>query len=307
MLLRVSLFLCLLLMPLSAASAQSINARIFDQGLTAFDRGEYADAARILRPLAEQGDARAQFLLGFMYRRGRGVPQDVAEAVKWFRRAADQNEASGLRFLGAMYYAGEGVPRDLVSAYVWISLGDAQSKEPPTKELNDIARQLTPAQMADAKKRISEWKPGTIASQPAATPQAALQPGPPSLVGYGHVSRSDGLKTFFVTGTFPNTSECERVSKIFADNWVNSAKTAGHSGKLESLTCDASVPRGTEYESLRHGTAAKHYIFFTESLRLMFVHERGTLDYERAMCERMRDAMKAMNPGATCDAPKQAR
>jgi uncharacterized protein len=138
---------------------------------------------------------------------------------------------------------------------------------------------------------------------PVPTPQT----GPTPLVGYGQVSRSDGLKTFFVAGTFPNTSECERVSKIFSDNWVNSAKAAGHSGKLESLTCDASVPRGTEYESLRHGTAAKHYIFFTERLRLMFVHERGTLDYERAMCERMRDAMKATDPNATCDAPKQGK
>ena len=303
---RVSLFFCLL-MSLSAAGAQSINTRIFDQGLIAFDRGEYADAARILRPLAEQGDARAQFLLGFMHRRGRGVPQDFAEALKWLRRAADQNEAGGLRFLGSMYHGGEGVPRDLVSAYVWFSLADAKTKEPPSKELADIARQLTPAQMAEAKKRIGEWKPGTIASQSAATSQATPQAGPTPLVGYGQVSRSDGLKTFFVAGTFPNASECERVSKIFSDNWVNSAKAAGHSGKLESLTCDASVPRGTEYESLRHGTAAKHYIFFTERLRLMFVHERGTLDYERAMCERMRDAMKAQDPSAKCDAPKQGK
>lgn len=91
-------------------------------------------------------------------------------------------------------------------------------------------------------------------------PVPTSQSGPTPLVGYGQVSRSDGLKTFFVAGTFPNASECERISKIFSDNWVNSAKAAGHSGKLESLTCDASVPRGTEYESLRHGTAAKHYI-----------------------------------------------
>ena len=214
MLFRVALLVCLL-MPLSAASAQSIDARIFDQGLIAFDRGEYADAARILRPLAEQGDARAQILLGFMHRRGRGVPQDFAEALKWFRRAADQNELGGLRFLGSMYYAGEGIPRDLVSAYVWISLADAQGKQPPSKELDDIARQLTPAQMAEAKKRISDWKPGTIANLSAVTPQATPQPVPPPLVGYGHVSRSDGLKTFFVAGTFPNASECERVSKIF--------------------------------------------------------------------------------------------
>jgi TPR repeat protein len=47
----------------------------FDEGLAAYERGDYATALRELRPLAEQ-DAAAQFLLGLMYDEGRGVPQD---------------------------------------------------------------------------------------------------------------------------------------------------------------------------------------------------------------------------------------
>ena len=43
-----------------------------------------------LRRLAEQGDADAQFKLGFMYDNGEGVPEDDTEAVKWFRMAAEQ-------------------------------------------------------------------------------------------------------------------------------------------------------------------------------------------------------------------------
>ena len=46
-----------------------------------------------LRTLAEQGDAAAQFNLGFRYDYGWGVPEDDAEAVRWYRLAADQGYA----------------------------------------------------------------------------------------------------------------------------------------------------------------------------------------------------------------------
>ena len=47
-------------------------------------------ALQEIRSLAEQGDADAQFLLGFMYAYGKGVAQDFAKAVKWYRKAAEQ-------------------------------------------------------------------------------------------------------------------------------------------------------------------------------------------------------------------------
>ena len=47
-----------------------------------------------VRQAAEQGDAKAQFSLGFMYANGQGVPKDDAEAMKWYRLAADQGYAA---------------------------------------------------------------------------------------------------------------------------------------------------------------------------------------------------------------------
>ncbi len=61
--------------------------------MAAYQRGDYATAIRKFRPLAEQGNAEAQFNLGGMYRQGRGVPQDDAEAMKWYRKAAEQGDA----------------------------------------------------------------------------------------------------------------------------------------------------------------------------------------------------------------------
>ena len=72
-----------------------------------------------LRAQAEQGDAEAQYRLGFMYAEGRGVPQDDAEAVRWYRLAADQGDARAMSNLGGMYAGGRGVVQDYVQAHMW--------------------------------------------------------------------------------------------------------------------------------------------------------------------------------------------
>ena len=54
-----------------------------EDAAAAYNRGDYATAVRLWQPLANGGDADAQFNLGQLYYRGRGVPQDYAEAAKW--------------------------------------------------------------------------------------------------------------------------------------------------------------------------------------------------------------------------------
>lgn len=78
-----------------------------------------ADPFVELRKAAEQGDAEAQFSLGFMYTGGLGVPQDDAQAITWYRKAADQELADAQFYLGLMYDEGRGVPQDFVKAYKW--------------------------------------------------------------------------------------------------------------------------------------------------------------------------------------------
>jgi hypothetical protein len=63
------------------------------EGVAAYQRGDYANAMRILRPLAaDQGMALAQFSLGVMFANGMGTPQDYAQAAMWYRKAADQGD-----------------------------------------------------------------------------------------------------------------------------------------------------------------------------------------------------------------------
>ena len=91
----------------------------FDEGLAAAARGDYATALRKWRPLAQQGDAPAQYSLGVMYAKGWGVPQDFAQALMWYRRAAEQGYASAQYNLGNMSYDGRGVPQDYAQAMMW--------------------------------------------------------------------------------------------------------------------------------------------------------------------------------------------
>ena len=71
----------------------SARRRLWGLIYEADSRGDYETAHELVRPLAEQGDALAQYSLGEMYDLGEGVPEDDAEAAKWYRKAAEQGDA----------------------------------------------------------------------------------------------------------------------------------------------------------------------------------------------------------------------
>lgn len=120
---------------------------------------DYAEAAKWFRKAAYQGYAAAQFNLGFMYKQGLGVPQDYANALKWYRLAADQDDADAQSNLGLMYYEGLGVPQDYVQAHMWFNLSAARGSDFAKKNRDIITRQMTSAQIAEAQKLAREWKP----------------------------------------------------------------------------------------------------------------------------------------------------
>jgi uncharacterized protein len=112
----------------------------------------YAAAVGWYRKAADQGDADAQFNLGYMYANGQGVPQDYAAAVSWYRKAADQGQAAAQYNLGVMYANGWGVPQDDVRALMWINLSAAQGNQDAVKFRNLVAEVMTPAQITEAQK-----------------------------------------------------------------------------------------------------------------------------------------------------------
>jgi len=65
----------------------------WEDGMASYNRGDYVPAIRLFRPLAEQGNAKAQSALGGMYRRGQGVARNSVRAFLWFSRAAARGDA----------------------------------------------------------------------------------------------------------------------------------------------------------------------------------------------------------------------
>ena len=124
-----------------------------EDGVQALDRGDYATALQLLRPLAESGNPEAQINLGNMYFDGNGVPLDYAQSVKWYSLAADQGNTDAQIALGFLYKYGEAVRFDYVQSYKWFDLAGSDS------DRDIVATMMTPAQIAEAQKLVREWKP----------------------------------------------------------------------------------------------------------------------------------------------------
>ena len=92
----------------------------------ALTRDGFASVRTAFQMYAEQGNALAQFHLGFMYAHGQGGPEDDAEAARWYRLAAEQGNADAQSNLALMYDRGEGVPEDDTEAVRWYRLSAEQ-------------------------------------------------------------------------------------------------------------------------------------------------------------------------------------
>jgi uncharacterized protein len=172
---------------LVVACATVAAADFYEDAYSAYQRGDYALAARLFRSLAEQGNAmaqaslgvmyangqgvqqddhqaakwyrkaaeqgmaRAQFNVGVMYDKGQGGPQIDQEAVRWYRKAADQGHAKAQFNLGLMYAKGHGVPQDFVRAHMWFSVAAAALTGDDGKKAmtfrDTVASRMTAAQI----------------------------------------------------------------------------------------------------------------------------------------------------------------
>ena len=150
---------------LSVPFTGPVFADQLDDAVAAHERGDYAIEHRLLKRLAERGDAHGQNMLGVMYFKGQGVRQDFAEAVKWYRKAAEQGLAQAQANLGRMYDNGLGVPRNYVVAHVWYTLAAAnfsasekEYREMAVRDRDTVASKMTPAEIAEAQQLARGWK-----------------------------------------------------------------------------------------------------------------------------------------------------
>ena len=166
----------------------------FQDGVDAANRGIYKAAYEVFSELAEQGDSRAQYNLGFMYLEGLGVSKDSKEAFRWFRRAAEQKQGRAQHSLGLMYLQGDGVrkdskeaskwfrlaayqgyadaqfylgmmyleggvtPKDHVLAHMWFALSAARGVESAVPRMKKCEEKMSPSQIKKARAMATNWK-----------------------------------------------------------------------------------------------------------------------------------------------------
>ena len=146
-------------------AAQSVKA-----GIEAWQKADYGAAVAIWKPLAQRGDADAQFNLGQAYRLGRGVPIDLgaarmwfekaaatghldaattlglllfqngdqAQGLKWLKQAAEQGEPRALLVYGTALYNGDGVTQDRLLGYAYVSRAADQGLGPAKDTLGQL-------------------------------------------------------------------------------------------------------------------------------------------------------------------------
>jgi TPR repeat protein len=106
---------------------------ILGGGYQSYLKGDYTAAYDEWLPLAELGDAEAQFNLGVLYDEGAGVDRNLATAAEWYRKAAEQGFIDAQTNLGILYYHGLGVAPDREAAAHWFGLaaeqGDAEARD----------------------------------------------------------------------------------------------------------------------------------------------------------------------------------
>lgn len=171
----------------------------FQMGLSHLEAGRTAEAVKLIRLSANQGQPAAQYRLAKLYENGVGLEKDLATAlnllgmsarsgnriamhdlghyhatgtamaepdivgaVKWFQEAADRGVLDSQFNLGVLYQEGSGVNRSPVDAYIWYSIAGSQGDEMAVQRSEVIARDLSGEELDQARARVKAFTPKRI-------------------------------------------------------------------------------------------------------------------------------------------------
>ena len=113
------LLLALLSLGACATNIVAEKASRFDEGVAAYDAGDFETAYRIWDGLARENDLAAMRNVAQLLRQGRGVEKDSKRAFKLYSEAAEKGLVTAMANLGDMYISGEGVERNPQAAAAW--------------------------------------------------------------------------------------------------------------------------------------------------------------------------------------------
>ncbi len=135
----------------------------YQDGLVAYEQGQFIDAIREFRSLAVTGHPGAEFMLGVMHFNGFGVDRNEKVAAIYFRLAAEQGDAGAQLAFGSLHVRGIGVMQNLVEARKWLSIcsrsATPELARQATALISATASLMTAAEISRADRDAERWRP----------------------------------------------------------------------------------------------------------------------------------------------------
>ena len=199
-----------LIIPLSLFISLSSPALADDysNALAASKKGDFSTSFKLLKPLAEKGDARAQGELGALYLSGRGTSKDPKEGLRWTKEAANKGLATAQYNLGVIYLDGQVAPQNFPEAMKWLLAAAGQGV--PAAQAGVAAMFYEGQGVPQSYDEAAKWMQLAAAQ---GDPEAQLNLGTMYAVGQGlerNILRA-AMWTYLATES-PTFSEAEKKS-----------------------------------------------------------------------------------------------
>jgi TPR repeat protein len=136
-------------------------ARLYDEGRVI--EKDPVRAAQLVERAAALGNPDGEYAFAERLAAGNGVTQDRKRAWEWFKRAADNGQPAALYRMGQIIFARHRTIEDNITAYTWLTLatrlGSDEVKKDAARDRDELAKDMTPGDIAQAMTRVRNWKP----------------------------------------------------------------------------------------------------------------------------------------------------
>lgn len=234
----------------------------YDDGVAAYDQGQYAAALKWWLPLAEQGHAAAQFNVAVLYEKGLGTAVDHAEAARWYLKAAQQGDPDAQYNVALFYETGTGVAKDVDQARNWYAEVLANRR---AKADSPVRQRATAHLKALSTQEVIAFDEGrfVIANADAQTCVVALQ----------------GKITHDASVTFDDViRRTERAG--CADRWLVLESPGGT--VVDALALAKDVRSGRFRTVTRYDCASACSLIFTAGIERVLVGSRARIGFHEA-------------------------
>ena len=232
----------------------------------AFNQKNYEQAASLLTPLAEQGDANAQYALGYMYHNGLGVPRNYKLAIQWMTAASAKGNEKATEALRRISEVGSDVTDNNLPAMQAEPAPETESMQPIM-----ISGKKPEPEKADEPEASVTTEPAEPPVKPEPEAQPAAEP---------------------VMAETPESKPASAAETVFTadEKWIMEQPVTNYTIQLLASGNEAALIRFINENNLQNSTK---YFRTLRNEKDWYTLIQGSYDSSTAA----RDARKELSPG----------